>query len=120
MSCLLCASGNHGEFASEIVIHFRGLKNLAKPPFGYSRSYWSAWIAAFRSLLSCKPNWRCLLEVLRQPNSQLEWVVVRWSDDQCCNIAAMSLIDLWRAFERKWPPLIIGISPYLSTTKPCQ
>jgi hypothetical protein len=31
MSCLLCASGNHGEFASEIVIHFRGLKNLDKP-----------------------------------------------------------------------------------------
>jgi hypothetical protein len=24
MSCLLCASGNHGEFGSEIVIHFRG------------------------------------------------------------------------------------------------
>jgi hypothetical protein len=31
MSCLLCASGNHGEFGSEIVIHFRGLKNLDKP-----------------------------------------------------------------------------------------
>jgi hypothetical protein len=31
MSCLLCASGYHGEFGSEIVIHFRGLKNLNKP-----------------------------------------------------------------------------------------
>ena len=31
MSCLLCASGNHGEFGTEILIHFRGLKNLDRP-----------------------------------------------------------------------------------------
>jgi hypothetical protein len=33
MSCLLCASGNQAEFGGEILIHFRGLKNLDKPPF---------------------------------------------------------------------------------------
>jgi hypothetical protein len=32
MSCLLCASGKQAEFGSEILIHFRGLKNLDKPP----------------------------------------------------------------------------------------
>ncbi len=31
MSCLLRASGNQAEFGSEILIHFRGLKNLDKP-----------------------------------------------------------------------------------------
>src|SRR5580704_18883076 len=31
MSCPLCASGNQGEFGTEMRIHFRGLKNLAKP-----------------------------------------------------------------------------------------
>lgn len=32
MSCLLCASGNQAEFGGEILIHFRGLKNLDKTP----------------------------------------------------------------------------------------
>jgi hypothetical protein len=31
MSCPLCASGNQGEFGTEMRIHFRGLKNLDKP-----------------------------------------------------------------------------------------
>ena len=31
MSSLLCASGNQEEFGGEILIHFRGLKNLDKP-----------------------------------------------------------------------------------------
>ena len=31
MSCLLPASGNQAEFGGEILIHFRGLKNLDKP-----------------------------------------------------------------------------------------
>jgi hypothetical protein len=31
MSCPLCASGNQGEFGTEMRIHFRGLKNLNKP-----------------------------------------------------------------------------------------
>ena len=42
MSCPLCASGNQGEFGSEIRIHFRGLKNLDKP---------IVWL--FRKLLVC-------------------------------------------------------------------
>ena len=32
MSCRLCASGNYAEFGSEMLIHFRGPKNLDKPP----------------------------------------------------------------------------------------
>ena len=32
MSCLSCGSANRAEFGSEILIHFRGLKNLDKPP----------------------------------------------------------------------------------------
>lgn len=32
MSCLICASGNEAEFGTEMLIHFRGLKNLDKPP----------------------------------------------------------------------------------------
>jgi hypothetical protein len=32
MSCLLCASANQGEFGTEILVHFPGLKNLDKPP----------------------------------------------------------------------------------------
>ena len=31
MSCLLCGSGNEAELASEMVIHFSGLKNLDEP-----------------------------------------------------------------------------------------
>jgi hypothetical protein len=31
MSCPLPASGNQAEFGGEILIHFRGLKNLDKP-----------------------------------------------------------------------------------------
>ena len=31
MSCRLCASDNQAEFASEMIIHFPGLKNLDKP-----------------------------------------------------------------------------------------
>jgi hypothetical protein len=32
MPCLLCASANQGEFGTEILVHFPGLKNLDKPP----------------------------------------------------------------------------------------
>jgi hypothetical protein len=32
MFCLLCASANPGEFGTEILVHFPGLKNLDKPP----------------------------------------------------------------------------------------
>lgn len=32
MFCLLCASANQGEFGTEILVHFAGLKNLHKPP----------------------------------------------------------------------------------------
>ena len=32
MSCLTCGSANRAEFGSEILIHFRGLKNLDTPP----------------------------------------------------------------------------------------
>jgi hypothetical protein len=32
MSCLLCASSNHAEFGTEILIHFSGITNLEKPP----------------------------------------------------------------------------------------
>ncbi len=32
MACLLCASTNQAEFGGEILVHFRGLKNLDKPP----------------------------------------------------------------------------------------
>jgi len=32
MSCLLCASANQGEFGTEILVHFPGLKNLDTPP----------------------------------------------------------------------------------------
>jgi hypothetical protein len=31
MYCLLCASANQAEFGTEILVHFRGLKNLNKP-----------------------------------------------------------------------------------------
>lgn len=31
MSCLLCGSDNEAEFAAEMIVHFRGLKNLDKP-----------------------------------------------------------------------------------------
>jgi hypothetical protein len=31
MSCLLCASDNQAKFPAEMLLHFRGLKNLAKP-----------------------------------------------------------------------------------------
>ena len=31
MSCLSCASGNQAAFATEINIHFPGLKNVDKP-----------------------------------------------------------------------------------------
>ena len=34
MSCQLCGSGNEAELASEMVIHFSGLKNLDKPGVG--------------------------------------------------------------------------------------
>ena len=32
MSCLLCGSANRAEFGGEMLIHFRGLKNLDIPP----------------------------------------------------------------------------------------
>lgn len=32
MSCRLCASGNQAEFPAEMMLHFRGLKNVDKPP----------------------------------------------------------------------------------------
>ena len=32
MACVLCASSNQAEFGGEILIHFRGLKNLDKLP----------------------------------------------------------------------------------------
>jgi len=31
MHCPLCASGHEAEFTAEMVIHFRGLKNVDKP-----------------------------------------------------------------------------------------
>jgi hypothetical protein len=31
MSCLSCASENEAKFATEMIIHFSGLKNLDKP-----------------------------------------------------------------------------------------
>ena len=31
MSCRLCASGNQAEFPAEMMLHFRGLKNVNKP-----------------------------------------------------------------------------------------
>jgi hypothetical protein len=31
MSCLLCASNYQEEFATEMIIHFSGLKNLDEP-----------------------------------------------------------------------------------------
>ena len=31
MPCLFCGLGNGAEFAAEMIIHFRGLKNLDKP-----------------------------------------------------------------------------------------
>ncbi len=31
MSCLFCGSRNEAEFASELIIHFPGLKNVDKP-----------------------------------------------------------------------------------------
>jgi hypothetical protein len=31
MSCPSCASGNESDFPVEMVIHFRGLKNVDKP-----------------------------------------------------------------------------------------
>jgi len=32
VSCLLCGSANRAEFGGEMLIHFRGLKNLDIPP----------------------------------------------------------------------------------------
>lgn len=32
MSCLMCVSSNEGEFGTEILVHFPGLKNLDKTP----------------------------------------------------------------------------------------
>jgi hypothetical protein len=31
MNCAVCATNNQMEFPAEITIHFRGLKNVAKP-----------------------------------------------------------------------------------------
>lgn len=31
MSCASCGSGNQSEFAAEVLIHFRGLKNVDNP-----------------------------------------------------------------------------------------
>jgi hypothetical protein len=31
MSCTLCESSNQAEFTTEMMIHFRGLKNIDKP-----------------------------------------------------------------------------------------
>jgi hypothetical protein len=42
MSCQLCGSGNEAEFASEMIIHFSGLKNLDKP---------GVWV--FSNVLTC-------------------------------------------------------------------
>jgi hypothetical protein len=42
MPCMSCASANQAEFGSEILIHFPGLRNLAKPP-----------VWAFPKLLIC-------------------------------------------------------------------
>jgi len=49
MLCRSCHSGEHTEFTGEVMIHFRGLKNVAE------RSL-CAWNAALHSLPSRKPN----------------------------------------------------------------
>jgi hypothetical protein len=45
-------------------------KMLTNPVSGYSRSFWSAWLAAFRSLPSRNPNWRCFQGVMGQKEPQ--------------------------------------------------
>ena len=82
MYCLLCASANQGEFGTEILVHFRGLKNLNNPSSGYSRSCWFAWIAAFLDLPSQKPDWRCLREVTPTTEATIgKWPSVERHDD---------------------------------------
>jgi hypothetical protein len=58
MCCLLCGSGNEAEFASEIIIHFSGLKNMEKP---------GVWV--FPRLLVCLD---CGFSKFTVPESELE------------------------------------------------
>jgi hypothetical protein len=48
MTCLSCQSVQQHDLTAEMLVHFPRLKNVDNRLFGYSPSYWSAWIAALR------------------------------------------------------------------------
>lgn len=86
MSCLLCGSGNQAEFGGEILIHFKGLKNLAKPP---------VWV--FPKLLVCLD---CGSSRFMTPESELV-LLARYSAKRRLNSATVSHSGVGLRFERE-------------------
>jgi hypothetical protein len=66
MSCLLCASANQGEFGTEILVHFPGLKNLDTPPVWVFPKLPVFLNCGFSGFTTPKENWQYLQEALRQ------------------------------------------------------
>lgn len=68
MSCQLCGSGNEAEFASEMIIHFSGLKNLDKP---------GVWV--FSNVLACL---KCGCSHFTVPKTELESIAKNTREDK--------------------------------------
>ncbi len=68
MSCQLCGSGNEAEFASEMIIHFSGLKNLDKP---------GVWV--FSNVLACL---KCGCSHFTVPKTELATMAKNTREDE--------------------------------------
>jgi hypothetical protein len=70
MSCLSCASNYQEEFATEMIIHFSGLKNLNEPGVWAFPKLYVCMNCGFSHFTIQEPSWRPLQTALLHRDAQ--------------------------------------------------